>query len=249
MEYKDFDLKKELSEHTDEDYLGGFLPIENLNEEEDWRPYITAKEYQADKYETWSCVTFSILKAFQAVVYKKYGEKLNLAERFLAVASGTSEGGNSYKYVLQFFRKNGSVNEEDCQFPPTYEEWKNIEDLESLMKIAQNLIPEKYNIQYERISPIKRHNYLKCSPLLISVPAWFLKDDIYYRPDEMSDNHATVEVAKNIVSDTYDPIEKKIDITPSVVYRLYVEKKNDMKDNIKKDYFRFWKIIKTFLGL
>lgn len=68
-------------------------------------------------FDTYSCVTFSCLKALSYYVKKVYGIDVDFSERFTAVMSGTTPGrGNSIRAVLESIRKDGFLLEEDCPF-------------------------------------------------------------------------------------------------------------------------------------
>lgn len=68
-------------------------------------------------FDTFSCVTFSCLKALSYYVKKIYNLDVNFSERFTAVMSGTTPGkGNSIRNVLESIRKDGFLLENDCPF-------------------------------------------------------------------------------------------------------------------------------------
>lgn len=82
---------------------------------------------------------------------------------------------------------------------------------------------------------------LKCSPLLVSVPAWFINGNSrYYRPQGVEDNHATTlfyESEGNFrrVFDSYDgPFIKDIewDVMPMMIKRFDIHKKTLQKQSL-----------------
>ena len=240
MEIKNYGLL--LDEPSPEHYVfGSFgnVPMEVLNTSRDWRPYIPKKEYQAEIQETFACVLFTILNCVEILIKKKYGIEKNYSDIFLAKLLETqSNGGTSPQKASELLRKAG--------VPP--EEVWGIEHL--FTEIPQEVITEalKFREEYEFLHDFVQPNHtaitsaLECSPLLISVPAWFKNENgIYYRPEGMTDNHATTLVYESKgeyrqVFDSYadgeaDPSLKELDwnTIPMVVKRFWISRKEDEK--------------------
>ena len=191
-----------LDEVKDEDYgsqkLGAVLPFETLQEDGDWSSFLPVKEYQnLNSVEPYACVSFTLLNCVEILIKRQYGEERNYSDRFMAAVSGTKEGGNSPNVVCEFLRKIGVVPQELWPFDSS---------INTFEKFYAPIPPKLYELAHEFNREWEfKHEFvpstheaisqaIKCSPLLISVSAWFEKDGIYYRPEGMTDNHATTMV-------------------------------------------------------
>lgn len=232
---KNYGLK--LSQPTGKDYIfGSSLPMTVVNPTGDWSDSLPVKEFQnLNGIETYACVTFTLLNCVETLIKCKYGETVNYSERFLACVSGTKEGGNDPQIVCEFLRKVGVVPQELWDFNvSSFEEfYKPIPP--KLYELAKEF-NDKWDFKHEYVPNTKEHisQALKCSPLLISVSAWYMnRDGRYYRPEGAPDNHATTlfyESEDNFrrVFDSYDsPFIKDIewDVMPTMIKRFSIEKK------------------------
>lgn len=226
-----------LSRPKGQDYIfGSSLPMTVVNPTGDWSDYLPVKEFQnLNGIETYACVTFTILNCIETLIKYKYGEDVNYSERFLASVSGTKEGGNDPQVVCEFLRKIGVVPQDLWAFDvSTFEEfYKPIPP--KLYELAREF-NEKWDFLHEYVPTTKEaiSQALKCSPLLISVSAWYINGNgRYYRPQGMQDNHATTlfyESEGNFrrVFDSYDsPFIKDVewDAIPMMIKRFSIEKK------------------------
>ena len=230
----------------------GNVPMTVLNPSRDWRPYLPVKEYQSLIQETFACVLFTILNCVEILIKKKYGIEKNYSDIFLAKLLETQQnGGSSPQKAAELLRKAG--------VPP--EEVWGIEHL--FTEIPQEIITEalKFREEYEFLHDFVVPNHtaitsaLECSPLLISVPAWFKNTEgVYYRPTGMTDNHATTLVYEEQgeflqVFDSYadsevDPSLKELDwsISPMVVKRFWIKRREEVpiKSCFKTFLEAFW---------
>lgn len=220
-----------LDEPSEKDYgfLGGFLPYEVLVEDGDWTPYLPEKELQAEKYETWACVTFTVLNCLETLIKRKYDEDVNFSDRFLAVISETKDGGNTPRKVLDSLRKKGVVSEDVYPFPETFKEfYADIPD--KVIDLAKEFT-EDWEFKYENVPNEQVSKALKSSPLFVSVPAWFQENGLYYRPKGKKDNHAAtlIKITPEYkrVFDTYKASIKSLDrdMKHSVIKRFSVKKR------------------------
>src|SRR3990167_10083955 len=104
-----------------DDYVFGASPVpyEEINPSGDWSDYLPTRERQnLHNIETYACVTFTTLNAIEILIRKQYGLERNYSDRFLAMVSGTKEGGNTPNTVAEFLRKVGVVGEEVWPFSP-----------------------------------------------------------------------------------------------------------------------------------
>lgn len=235
-----------------EDYVfGASLPFTVLEPDGDWTNFLPTKEIQnLNGIEPYACVTFTILNCIEILIKKQYNEDVNYSDRFLATVSGTKEGGNSPQVVCEFLRKIGVVPEDQWPFN---ENIQSFEDFYAplppkLYELAKEF-NAKWDFKHEFVpnAPTIISKALQCSPLLISVPAWF-KDDstgLFFRPDGMSDNHATTLVYERLgafrrVFDSYgDPFLKDMDwsLIPMQIKRFYIQK----RDPVEK--LSYWKTL------
>ena len=226
-----------------------------LQEDGDWMPYLPVKEFQnLNKIEPYACVAFTVLNCVEILIKQQYGVEKNYSDRFLAAVSGTKEGGNSPNVVCEFLRKLGVVPQELWPFDET---------VTSFQKFYEPIPPKLYELAREfnrewdfkhEFVPLNHESIsraLTCSPLLVSIPAWFKKNGLYYRPAGVTDNHATTmfyqrEEAFMRIFDTYEsPHIKDIEwpVIPMAVKRFLV-KRNVSQGNQKnkgcwlRNYFK-----------
>ena len=141
------------------------------------------------QFDTFSCVTFSCLKALSYYLKKVYDIDVNFSERFTAVMSGTTPGvGNSIRNVLESIRNDGFLEEEDCPFTADMTEKEFFTDVTQAQK--DKALANKANfrglglilIEWEVISNnpftggLVDHNdvkeALKYSPVITTGYAW-----------------------------------------------------------------------------
>jgi len=229
------------------DYIfgGGMVPMEILQEDGDWTPYLPQFEAQnLNGIEPYACVSFTILNAIEILIFKKYGIRENFSDRFLAIVSGTKEGGNSPQVVCEFLRKLGVCNETDLPFSPDINTFDKFYSLiaPKLYELAREIFA-KYDFKHEIVPSTDEAilKALKCSPLGLSVSAWWERGSKYYKPDGMTDNHFTTLIkAKSNdykrVFDSYadgigDPYLKDYEWNTkhSVIKRFWIQKKEVKK--------------------
>lgn len=231
---KNYGLK--IDEITDEDYIfGSALPYEELTDG-NWSPYLPKKEIQnLNGIEPYACVVFTILNCVEILIKRQYGEERNFSDRFLSALVNTRDGGSTPKEVCQFLRKIGVVPEDVWSFDETIDtEDKFFAKLPpELYKLAREF-NEEWDFRYEIVPSVNEEieKALKCSPLGISVTAWFERGSVYYKPEGMKDNHFTtlVQVEKSRhkrVFDSYDSVLKdyEYETKHSVIQRYRIQKR------------------------
>jgi hypothetical protein len=253
---KDYGLKLDLPspEHYVFGGLGG-VAMEVIHPSRDWRPFLPMKEYQnLQGVEPYACVSFSTLNAVEILIRKKYGEERNYSDRFLASISGTKEGGNTPQVVSEALRHRGVVKQEAWPFDSkTFEEfYRDIP--EDVMSLAKDFTDE-FEFKHDFVPPNHTAitSALECSPLLISVAAWFTNGEgRYYRPAGMTDNHATTLVYESPgefmqVFDSYadgedDPSLKEVvwEAVPIMAKRFWIEKRKKQETSEQS----FWSFLK-----
>src|SRR3990167_16091 len=83
-----------------------------------WREVSIVNEHQARaNFDTYGCVSFSLLSAYEKLAKQLFKEDWNKADRFTYIASGTTPGvGNSPRVVADSIRHKGLVNENILPF-------------------------------------------------------------------------------------------------------------------------------------
>lgn len=220
--------------------FGAYIPVEVLQPNGDWNDYLPEVEFQYRYgFEPSSCMSFSLLSCIEAYIFRKYGVRLNLADRFLAKVSGTKDGGNTMRSVADALRKVGVVPENFWPYTAEVNSFdKYYEDIpKDIMKIAEDFI-EEWNFKYDFVPSDAKEitKALRSSPLVVSVPAWFERNGRHYRPEGFVDTHATLlfyesEGVFRRIFDTYNPHIKDLewDLIPMQIMRIYVEKRGEKK--------------------
>ncbi len=244
MQIKNYGLKLDIPDSRD--YIfGATLPFTEVQSDGNWEAYLPEREFQnLFGVDPQACVSYTVLNCVETLIKKKYGIEKNFSERFLASISGTKEGGNSPRTVCNYLRKCGVVPQEVWPFDSSVDTFeKYYEDIpQDIKNLALEFVNE-WDFKYEIVpsTPQMITMALKCSPLLISVSAWFEKDGKFYRPEGMTDNHATTmfyerEGEFRRVFDSYDkPCIKDVEwnAIPMQVVRFSIEKR---EKTVKKNW-------------
>ncbi len=179
--------------------LGGAVSLggEVLQPDGQWDNFLPETEIQnRNGVETYSCVSFATLNCIEILERKEFGARSNWSERFLAKESGTQEKqGNTPNRVAETRRKKGCVKENEWAFDSfvkTFAEYyaEIPHEIETLA-LGEGA---EYDFGYEavRVTTEGIKEALKYSPVLFSVYAWVKNENgMFYRPQGMTDNHAT----------------------------------------------------------
>lgn len=243
MKKKNYGFK--LDEKREEDYIfGASLPMNELQADGDWSKFLPVREYQnLNAMESYACVTFTALNAVETLIKRQYGVERNYSDRFLAYVSGTKDkNGNSPREVCDFLRKIGVVTDDLLPFDESINTYDKFyaQPNAKLYELAQEFNRE-WDFRYERVPENAQaiSMALKCSPLLVSVSAWHLRGDKYYRPKGFQDNHATTMFLERAgdfrrVFDSYEPHIKDVewDSVPMQITRFWIKKREDVEKEI-----------------
>lgn len=204
----------------DIDFVLGAQPLEILQPDRDWTPYLPPLELQNKGEETFACVTFSCLNTIETFGARKYGLQWNKSDRFTAKMSGTIPGqGNSFKKVMASVRKDGVTDEEKWPF--------NVITVQDFYKpIPQEIIEEaklstidiefEYRIFTQReLDPEVLWEKLQYAPIQVGVCAWDSPVNGVYLRNNLPVNHAVMlykgEYKKFwYIYDHYDKSVKKL---------------------------------------
>lgn len=223
----------------------GVWPIKNPTG--NWGDPLPDREYQRKKFDTDNCTGHGWLSAIEMYMFKVYGLTVNYSDRWLGTIAGTGDGGNDPHTVAEAIRKYGLVPEYMMPFSP---DLKNIDEYYSFKGVdeaACRAMGQKwleiwsFNHDWvfepsDDLTPEEKRNRIKeelfVSPVPLSVRAWDEENGIYVKDKGVKDNHWTAEYDQkvyNYIFDTYDPIEKKLDIDYDFKYakRFKIEKKGE----------------------
>lgn len=248
MKLKKYGLK--IDTIKDSDYIFGYSPIpyEEINPSGDWESALPSREEQnLGLFETYACVSFTILNCLETLIKKQYGEEKNYSDRFLASISGTKNGGNSPIIVADFLRRMGVVPQDLLPFTTDIKSFEEFyspisQEIKDIAKEFLNEFEFKFELVPDDKEEIKKA--LKCSPLLVSVCAWFQNGEKYYKPDGMTDNHATTLISLKEgeyqrIFDSYadgegDPFIKDYEwkAPHMIILRFWIKKKQALSDNL-----------------
>src|SRR3990167_3179934 len=232
-----------INEPKDTDFIfgAGKIPEEVLVADGNWEPFLPVREFQAPyQFETYACVTFTLLTCLEAQIKRRYGVEENFSDRFLAIVSGTKSPGNSPQAVCEFLRKIGVVSQDLWPYDSSINSWEKWSEKipPKLYELAREF-NEKWDFRYEQVpsNPEAISKALTMSMLMVSVPAWNRRGDKYYRPKGMRDNHATSLFQERIgefrrVFDSYDsPHIKDVEweAMPEFVQRYWIKKKEEVE--------------------
>lgn len=169
------------------------IPYKVVNESADWRGFDVEHEKQKDPLETMSCVTFSLLNNIE-IQHKFNGIDINLADKFTAKISGTTNKGNTFERVADSCRLSsqgsiGAVFEDVWPNKPKAQTWE-----EYYKTIPQDVLQKAFKIDfnYEFVprstewAETLRYNLKQC-PLWITWPAqqYHAMTLLYVYPDNI----------------------------------------------------------------
>jgi len=148
-----------INEPKDTDFIfgAGKIPEISLQPDGNWTEFLPTREFQAPyNFETYACVTFTILNCIEILIKRQYGIEKNYSDRFLAIVSGTKNPGNSPQTVCEFLRKIGLVPEELWPYDSsinTWEKW-SIPIPPKLYELAREFNAE-WDFRYEQFQLLK----------------------------------------------------------------------------------------------
>ena len=237
-------------EYSEKDnvYGSGQTPNPIILESGNWKPLLIPDEFQnKNGFDTFGCVSFSILNAYEKLAKLQYDEDWNLSERFTYIVSDTIPGqGNSPREVAEAVRKLGVLAEKDLPFDElidTIEKFNSPKPMDKqLLKEALKFLDD-YIFRYDflplkGINDIKGDNEvfrdaLKRSPISIAVYAWAERDGKYFRPNPSPETTLTLLVNMNgeekEIFDSYAPTLKTLDkdFYIATALRFYLRKKTE----------------------
>jgi len=241
-------------ENTKDYILGANSPLKNppvmFNDGHGWSSFRKGGEMQFnDKFDTFSCVVFSIGKALVAYLAKRYGIITSVAEMFNAFFADTIPGvGTTVRKGMESYRKYGWVKDEVYPFTAetTKKQYFSRPPLEIQIKAKGKLT--KWKVNWEAIdrsgnvSHKKIKDALRYTPVICSGYAWASQNGIYkdygntpnhlFLVDDWADN----EKYDLLAYDSY-PADRKFDTN---------SKPEEFVKKLSKDY-RIWSAHRIWL--
>jgi len=218
---------------------GGFIGTKEINPSGDWSAFLVKDEVQnKNQTETMACTTFGTINAIEVLMYFIFKQEFNFSERFIAILSGTNQGGNNPHTVAETIRKKGLINEIDLPFDDSITTWDKFYSpwpmLKNLLNKGRKWL-EEYDLKHEYVwtgDPLVAEKKrlielaLKRSPIAISVYAWSGQENGIFQ-QLGSDNHWCLcykidENGNYCVFDSYDQTHKvysgEADIKSAKIY-------------------------------
>ncbi|MHA1304232.1 MAG: hypothetical protein ACTSPI_11080 [Candidatus Heimdallarchaeaceae archaeon] len=234
-------------EYNPKDYvaLGATkVPDQILRPKGQWLDIKITKEYQKrNGLESFGCTGFGTNNAVEILHKFKYPEdkEMNNSDRCINIVANNTHQGNNPNNPAESLRKIGVCKESSLPFDETIDTW---EKFYSPKPLTQELLKEcadwkaRYEFLHDWVNPSKRNlmDYLKRSPLGISVRAWKMRNGLYYKNVGERDNHWVVLIGykKNkfwYIFDSYDGFVKKLEWDYDFKYckRYYLKKIKENK--------------------
>lgn len=183
-------------------YLGGVLGNEIVNEKGDWTDYLPTYEPQFNEYyDSYGCTVWGALNQIETFLKQITGTEFNFSERFIYILAKVTPPGANPHTIYETIRKNGLLDDQYLPMLPTYKDFLKPNPMsEVFLKKGKEFI-EDFEFKHEWLwgdswksrtyLPEKKKllkEYLKYSPLAISVTAWS-KDGNEYVDRGMANTH------------------------------------------------------------
>lgn len=186
------------------DYIWGSqvaAPVDELQPDGQWDAFLPEYEGQErNGLETMNCTSFGTLNALEALLYRKFGKRVNFSDRYLGIMAGTSRTGNSPHKVAEVIRKEAGCLEEPYlpfnDLVHTWEEYYSPNPMDPKLVRMGNAWGYAMNHDYVfypndniKIKQAALREALRVSPCAVAVYAWHERDGVMVRPENERDNH------------------------------------------------------------
>lgn len=214
-----------------EHYRLGALPLKEINLSGDWRPFLPPEEDQNVRgIESSACYVEAQQHAIATIEEHQFGElNNNYSSRFNALLSGGTPSGGDPLVGADSIRNDGLVTDSAMPFDTAITSWDDFHSWKGVSETSVRAEGKAYRskkklnneIVFDRNVPLPQKQMLlrqalKASPVPLSVTAWYVNNDIYYKPEGLRDNHLVEAVyidseGYTYIRDTYSPYLKKLD--------------------------------------
>jgi len=172
-------------------YLGGALPKVVLQADGNWLPYLPLYERQfGDNFDTYGCTVFGTLNCLETIFKKIYGNGWDYSERYIYNLAEIEPPGADPHLIAETIRKQGVIEQKELPMTNTLEDFKKPRPMSKGQIDKGHLWLARYSFGHEWVFDedekdiSKKHElireYLKYSPLGISVSAWQQDDQDEY---------------------------------------------------------------------
>lgn len=207
-------------------YGGGHNPQKVIiNPTGDYRPYAPSFEPQAEKFETWACAVFAILRAIATQYKLLTGKELNSSERFIYILAQIREPGSDPHKVAEIIREHGLIPQEKLPMPDTYKEFLTPDPMEVALLILGQQFLDEWEIKHEWVwkddepqhsKKDKLKQIMKYGTVCVSVYGWKKNGLVYFKDESDQDNHFTFlefidDKDFNHIFDSYDKDRKVLE--------------------------------------
>ncbi len=168
---------------TEEDYiLGANLPLEVINESQNWEEWLPVFEHQASRFETAGCTAFATLNQIECYMKKVFDFEPNYSDRFIYNVAKIIPPGAPPSRAYEAIRKKGVIDEGLLPYNNSLEEYSEPRPmLSGYIRNGKDWL-SKYEFKHEWITnpnPAKIKEALKYSPVALSVTAWMEENGLY----------------------------------------------------------------------
>ena len=228
------------------DYVAGTTsPLKPEFKTWDWVPYLPSEERQSSKvFDALACVSFSALNCLEAQLNwylannklpettKRFlyengyivDEKVNLSDRFLAKASGTTKNGNYLQKVADTLRHFGAVPEHLWAWDKETFDWNAYYgEIPGEVKEQGLRFLEHFDISYQWLFGAGYDDYLQYAPIqtaLYTCPGW--NNPPVEWCGATTSNHAVMKYDNYTIFDTYEPFNKVLSGAYEIPWRMQI---------------------------
>jgi hypothetical protein len=260
-EIKNYGLKLRELEDFAAYKLGGIeLPKEVLVSDGNWEKYLPSEESQiTPSFDTYGCTVYGTENIQQILENYYFGKTNEYAERYIYNLAKITPPGADPHDIAESFRQNGVIPYGLLPMTSTLEEYAKPRPVPSNL-ISQG-IAHHYELRHQYLwqRPVSKEErtklikeYLKYSPLAVSVTAWLNRDGVYIDNGQRN-THWTVLYNWNdkgwLIFDSYSPHRKILSYDHNIEvckrYTLVVSTRKEQLSILSK----ILQLISSWLGM
>lgn len=251
-EYKNYGLKFSETPDVNAYVLGGLIELPKivLRPDGDWSNFLPVYEPQFNKqFDSYGCTVWGSQNCLEIYLKQQTGVEYNFSERFTYILAGIRPPGADPHEVIESMRKYKVIPDKLLPFTDSYEEFLTPNPMTEQLLAEGRKWSYGLGHQYvwnipqtkeQRLNKIKE--YLRYSPLGVSVTAWILENGVYVDNGQPNTHWCVLYgITDNgyLIFDSYDHGHKVLsfDHQIQVAKRFYLEKKT-----IKR--FWLWELLR-----